>query len=369
MSLKLSSKLSLFLGLRSSKSLKIQAIATLLIAIATSITACNGSPTSNPSTLSPTATATTTAAINTDKTETRPLVVATNAVTCDLTKQIAGNTIELKCLIEPDVDVHAYQPKPEDRKAIDSAKLILYGGYNFEPSLIKLIQASSNPAPKVAVDEVAVTSPLMAESEKSDKKPSDKNSVEKEVDPHVWHNAQNGIKIAQAINKSLSTLRPDQAANYAKNTAKLVSELEQIDTWIKVQIATIPASSRKLVTTHDALSYYAKAYGIPIEGALSGINSEEQPTPTRVKELVEIIKSNQVPTIFAEISLNPKLIKTVAKEANVKISEREIYADGLGTKGSEAETYTGMLIANTRTIVEGLGGKYTAFKHTDFKRE
>ena len=159
MSLKLSSKLSLFLVLRSSKSLKIQAIATLLIAIGTSITACNVSPTSNPSTLSPTATA----AINTDKTETRPLVVATNAVTCDLAKQIAGNTIELKCLIEPDVDVHSYQPKPEDRKAIDSAKLILYGGYNFEPSLIKLIQASSNTAPKVAVDEVAVTSPLMAE--------------------------------------------------------------------------------------------------------------------------------------------------------------------------------------------------------------
>ena len=340
-----------------SRDFKISSMA-ILMAIATSLTACNSTP--EKQTIDSPATTTSPTPSTTTKIESKPLVVATTPITCDLVKQIAGDTIDLKCLIEPGTDPHVYQPKPEDRKVIDTAKLVLYSGYNFEPSLIKLIQASSNPALKVAVDEIAVTNPLMMEVEKSDQ--SNQKAAEKEVDPHVWHNAQNGIKIAQAINKSLSTLRPDQAATYAKNTAKLVSELEQIDTWIKIQIATIPASSRKLVTTHNALGYYAKAYNIPVEGALSGISTEEQPTPTRVKELVEIIKSNQVPTIFAEVSLNPKLITTVAKEANVKISDREIYADGLGAKGSEAETYTGMLIANTRTIVEGLGGKYTSFQ-------
>jgi len=251
-----------------------------------------------------------------------------------LTKQIAGDTIDLKCLIEAGTDPHVYQPKPDDRKAIDSAKLILYGGYDFEPSLIKLIQASSNTAPKIAVNEVAVPSPLLSEDghshdhDKEEKKETKSNQkAAKEADPH-----------------------------------KIVSELEQIDIWIKAQIATIPEASRKLVTTHDALGYYAQAYGIPVEGALNGISTEEQPTPTRVKGLVEVIKTSKVPTIFAEVSINPKLITTVAKESNVKVSERELYADGLGAKGSEAETYTGMLIANTRTIVEGLGGKYTAFQ-------
>ena len=348
MSLKLSSKLAskLSSNLTSIKGFKISS-AAMLMAIATSLTACNITPASE---IASSPATTTSATLSTNsKTEGQPLVVATNAVTCDLARQIAGDTIDLKCLIEPDADAHAYQPKPEDRKAIDSANLVLYGGYNLEPSLIKLIQASSNPAPKIAVGEVAVTSPLMSEAEK-------------DADPHVWHNAQHGIKIAQVINKSLSTLRPDQAALYSKNTTQLVNKLEQIDTWIKAQIATIPASSRKLVTTHDALGYYAKAYDLPVEGALSGISTEEQPTPTRVKELVKMIKSNQVPTIFAEVSLNPKLITTVAKEANVKISERKIYTDGLGAKGSEAESYTGMLMANTRTIVEGLGGQYTPFQ-------
>ena len=343
----------------SSKGFKIYS-AAVVIAIASSISACTVT--------TPTATNTTTAANSTDaiaKTKNLPLVVVTNSVTCALAKQIAGDTIDLKCLIEAGTDPHLYQPKPDDRKAIDSAKLVLYGGYDFEPSLIKLIQSSSNTAPKIAVNEAAVPSPLMSEEvhdhahDKAEK--PDKKTV-KEADPHVWNNAQNGIKITQSISKSLIALRPDQAGTYAKNTAKIVSELEQIDTWIKAQIATIPEGSRKLVTTHDALGYYAQAYGIPVEGALNGISTEEQPTPTRVKELVEEIKTSKVPTIFAEVSINPKLITTVAKEANVKVSERELYTDGLGAKGSEAETYAGMLIANTRTIVEGLGGKYTAFE-------
>jgi manganese/iron transport system substrate-binding protein len=350
-----------------SKGFKIYSAAAVIAIASSSITACTVS--------TPTATTTTTAATTTSPTaiakiESLPLVVATNSVACALAKQIAGDTIDLKCLIEAGTDPHLYQPKPDDRKAIDSAKLVLYGGYNFEPSLIKLIQASSNTAPKIAVNEVAVPSPLLSEEahdhEKEDKKDaksekSDKKDA-KEADPHVWNNAQNGIKITQSISKSLILLRPDQAETYTKNTAKIVSELEQIDVWIKAQIATIPQESRKLVTTHDALGYYAKAYGIPVEGALNGISTDEQPTPTRVKELVEVIKISKVPTIFAEVSINPKLITTVAKEANVKVSERELYADGLGSKGSEAETYAGMLIANTRTIVEGLGGKYTTFQ-------
>jgi ABC-type Zn uptake system ZnuABC Zn-binding protein ZnuA len=81
-----------------------------------------------------------------------------------------------------------------------------------------------------------------------------------------------------------------------------------------------------------------------------------------VKELVEEIKKAGVPTIFAETTINPKLIESVAKEAKVKVSKRELFADGLGEKGTEADTYEKMLIANTQTIVEGLGGKYTPFQ-------
>jgi manganese/iron transport system substrate-binding protein len=280
----------------------------------------------------------------------RPLVVATTSVVCDLTRQIAVETIDLKCLVEPGTDPHGYEPKPEDRKAIEQAKLILYSGYNFEHDLVKLIQATSNPAPKVAVNELAVPKPEQFEED-----------GKTEADPHVFHSAANGVLVAEVIGKNLSQMFPTNAGIYTANTKKVMDELAQIDAWIKAEIATIPAAQRKLVTTHDAFGYYSKAYGIPVIGALQGISTEENPTPSRVKELVESIKTAGVPTIFAEATINPKLIEAVAKEANVKVAAQEMFADGLGEKGGPAETYQKFFMTNTKTIVEGLGGTHKPF--------
>ncbi|MGG6268917.1 metal ABC transporter solute-binding protein, Zn/Mn family [Leptolyngbya sp. AN03gr2] len=279
-----------------------------------------------------------------------PKVVATNTILCDLTRQIAAATVNLTCLVKPGADPHVYQATPEDRKAIEQANLVLYGGYNFEPTLIKLIQASSNSAPKVAVNELAVPKPQQFEED-----------GKTEADPHVWHNAQNGVRIAEVIRDNLAKIAPNNATLYADNAKKVTGEIGQIDSWIKTQISTIPQASRTLVTTHDALGYYSQAYNIPV-AALEGISTEEKPTAAKVKELVGEIQEKKVPTIYAELSVNPQVIQTVANEANVKVAEAEIYADGLGEAGSRGETYQKMLIANTIAIVEGLGGQLTPFQ-------
>jgi manganese/iron transport system substrate-binding protein len=276
-------------------------------------------------------------------------VVATNTILCDLTKQIAGDTVDLKCLVKAGADPHIYQATPEDRKAIEDAKLVLYGGYDFEPTLVKLIKSASNSSPKVAVNEVAVPTPQKFEED-----------GKVESDPHVFHNAQNGVRIVETIQASLAKVAPENTEIYTKNAKAITTELTQIDGWIKSQIATIPPTSRTLVTTHDALGYYSKAYGINI-ASLEGISTEEKPTDAKVKDTVKTVEKAKVPTIFAELSINPKLIETVAKEAKVKVSEQEIFADGLGEPGSEGDTYQKMLKANTKNIVEGLGGQFTEF--------
>jgi manganese/iron transport system substrate-binding protein len=286
---------------------------------------------------------------------TGPNVVATTSVLCDLTQHIAATTIALNCLIKSGTDPHVYEPTPEDRKTLEDAKLILYSGYDFEPSIVKLFKLSSLPSIKVAVNEIAVPTPLKGEHRED-------GEAAEALDPHVWHDAQNGVKMVETIAKSLTQVAPENAALYTKNAQALNQKLTQIDAWIKTQVATIPPNSRKLVTTHDALGYYAKAYGIPVEGALGGISTSEKPTASRVAELVKIIQKAKVPTIFVERAINPKLIETVAKEAKVKLSEKELFVDGLGEPGSADETYAKMLVANTEAIVKGLGGNYTAFQ-------
>lgn len=287
----------------------------------------------------------------------RPSVIATTSILCDMTRQVAAETVDLMCMVAPGEDPHLYQPTPEDQKAIEQADLILYGGYDFEPALIKLIEATSNPAPKVAVHQTAVSQPIMGEAHAHGDEHGHAHD-EAAPDPHVWHSAQNGIQMVETIRDRLAKLAPERASLYNNNAQQVTSELAQIDAWIKSQIATIPPQQRKLVTTHDAMNYYSQAYNIPIEGALGGMSTEEAPTAARVSELVKDIKRSRVPTIFAETTLNPRLIQTVAREANVQVSQHKLFADSLGEPGTDADTYQKMLIANTRTIVEGLGGDY-----------
>jgi ABC-type Zn uptake system ZnuABC Zn-binding protein ZnuA len=113
--------------------------------------------------------------------------------------------------------------------------------------------------------------------------------------------------MAEVIQSNLAKVAPENAELYAKNTKAIAAELTQIDSWIKSQIATIPPASRTLITTHDALGYYSKAYGIPV-AALEGISTEEKPTAARVKQTVKTIEKAKVPTIFAELTVNPKLL-------------------------------------------------------------
>ncbi len=268
---------------------------------------------------------------NHSSTEKRPSVVATTNVLCDLTQQVAAETVDLKCLIGAGQDPHAYKPKPKDRKAIATADLVLYGGYGFEPNIIKLIKASSNETPKVAVHEVAVTKPIMGEAHdhvkhqkgkkqehKGEKHAHEGKNHEHEVekstkeekkpDPHIWHDVQNGIRMVEVVRNNLEKVSPDDAQLYADNTEKITNELQKIDTWIKSQVATIPDNQRKLVATHNALGYYLQAYDLEFKGALEGLSSQEQPTAARIGELVKEIKKEEVPTIFAENAKNTKLM-------------------------------------------------------------
>ncbi|MEH2306073.1 metal ABC transporter solute-binding protein, Zn/Mn family [Nostoc sp.] len=283
--------------------------------------------------------------------ENLPQVVATTSVLCDLTKQVAGNTVNLTCLIDPSADPHTYKPKPEDRRAIEQANLILYSGYNLEPNLIKLIKATKNTVPRIAVGQLAVSKPQKFQKD-------GKNLI----NPHLWHNTKNTIRMVEVINSNLRKLESSDAETYNSNTKKITNELTQLDSWIKSRITSIPAKERKLVTTSNALSYYAKAYNIPLAGGLQSISADENLTATRMKNLVANIKRTQVSTIFSDAATNENSLQPVARVAEVKISDRKLYVEGLGELGTEADTYQKMMIANTRTIVEGLGGTYLMFQ-------
>ncbi len=335
-----------------------------------------------------------------------PQVVASYSVLCDLTQQIAQDTLDVTCLIEAGEDPHLYNATPSDRRAIEAADLVLYGGYGFEPDIIQMVEATDGDAPQIAVSEAAVTEPLLgahhdhgshagehhgekdhddhhdehddhsehgeddhahhhdahSEHRKDDHahhhdEHSEHGEEESEPDPHVWHDAENGIAMVRIIQAQLSEVFPDNADLYETNAEALIVQLTQLNTWIQQQIDTVPESQRVLVTTHDALGYYAEAYGIRIEAALTSFSTEARPSAADLRELIDVVEDSSIPSVFIESTSNPGLIEAVSRETDIDISEEPLYADSLGEAGTPASTYTGMLMTNTCTIVSGLGGR------------
>jgi manganese/iron transport system substrate-binding protein len=275
-------------------------------------------------------------------------VVATSTILGDWTEQIGAEHIELTNILQPGDDPHVYEPTPLDSRALEAADLIFYNGYDLEPGLIRLINAAGTQADKVAVGEAVP--PLQL----------DKNG-QTTPDPHVWGSAENAIVMVAVIRDALIEHSPDHQPEFTQNADRLIAELEQLHSWIQQQTTTIPLNQRQLVTTHDAFQYYARAYGLTVSGTLIGISTEEQPSAQTVQQLVERLRQLQVPAIFAETTINPQLIGTVAAEANIQLAEQELYSDSVGAAGSGAETYVKMMVRNTQAIVENLGGQLTPF--------
>ncbi|MGB3202228.1 MAG: zinc ABC transporter substrate-binding protein [Nodosilinea sp.] len=276
----------------------------------------------------------------------QPAVVATSTLLADWAAEVGGDHIELTGILQPGADPHVYEPVPADSIAFEQADLIFYNGYNLEPNLIRLLNAAGVNARQFAVGEVVP--PLDLEK--------DNSTV---PDPHVWGNVSHAIPMVEAIRDQLIELAPEQEALFTQNAAAYIDELNQLHTWIEAQTATIPPDQRQLITTHDAFQYYANAYGLTVAGTLIGLSTEEQPSARTVQQLVTSIQQLGVPAIFAETTINPRLITTVAAEANVVLAPTPLYSDSTGAPGSDGDSYLKMMAANTRAIVENLGGTVT----------
>jgi len=313
--------------------------------------------------------------------------VATTAILCDLTQQIAAATIALTCLMDPGQDPHVYEPTPADRAAIADADLILYDGYGASPKLIRLIEASPSAIPRVAVYEAAVPTPRYVSADAHDHDHGEDDHGEDNhdhndhadhddhahppavapkadaetrgtvPDPHIWHDARNNGAIAAVIATQLAQMVPDRAAQYHQAADRLTAEFNALDAWIRTQVATVPASQRQLLTPHNAFGYFADAYGFQVAGSLQGVTKAAKPSPAHLATLVAQVKRTGVPAIFTESTANPEIMATIAREAGVTVAEPSLLVEGPSGPGTAVVTTQQMLVHNTCTIVNNLGGR------------
>ena len=273
-------------------------------------------------------------------------VVATNSIIADITKNIAGDKINLHSIVPVGQDPHEYEPLPEDVKKTSQADLIFYNGINLETGgnawFTKLVENAKKKENKdyYAVSEGVDVIYLEGQSEKG------------KEDPHAWLNLENGIIYAQNIAKRLSEKDPANKETYEKNLKAYVEKLSALDKEAKEKFNNIPEEKKMIVTSEGCFKYFSKAYNVP-SAYIWEINTEEEGTPDQIKTLVEKLRKTKVPSLFVESSVDDRPMKTVSKDTKIPIHAK-IFTDSIADKGEEGDSYYSMMKYNLEKIAEGL---------------
>lgn len=286
--------------------------------------------------------------------EVAPLkVVATFSVLGDLTQAVGGDNIQLTTLIGPGVDAHTYDPSPTDLAMLERADVIVENGLGFEPWLDNFLDSTNFQGERIVASD-GIT-PRHADETGHDEEAHDEEHAHGGDDPHVWHSVPNAIVMVEKIRDGLDAADPDRAGAYDANAAAKIADLQELDAWVREQVATLPEDRRKLVTSHDTFGYFADTYGFQIIGTALGSLSTEagDPSVRQIAQLVAQIRESRVPAIFAENVANPDLMDAIAAEAGVTLAP-PLYSDALGAPGTPGDTYDGMMRSNVDTIVQAL---------------
>ncbi len=169
--------------------------------------------------------------------------------------------------------------------------------------------------------------------------------------PHYWFDVKYAKVYVERIRDALVTADPAHSAGYRSRATSYLADLDRLDAEIRAKVTQIPPARRKLVTSHDAFPYYAAAYGLSVVGFTQPEEGKE-PSPAELADLVELVKKEQVPAIFSEAQVSPRLAETLAREAGVKTIVTDLPTDSVGAP--PADSYLGMMRVVTDKIVQAL---------------
>ena len=278
----------------------------------------------------------------------KPLVVASTTQIADFTRVVGGDAIDVHQILRPNTDPHEYEPRPEDVRATGDAKVVFANGDGLDSWMKKVVEQAGGHPQVVTLGSVART-----------QLPGESGGPEASaVDPHWWHDPRNAEAAVERVRSALGAALPAQKEGFDRRAARYVEEIDALDTRIARCFDSVPATERRLVTSHDAFGYFAKRYGITVVGAIVPSQSTEaQPSAGDVAKLVKQVKREHVRAVFIENSVNPKLGEAVAAQAGA-IGNLRLYGDTLGPEGSPGATYLGMELANANAMMRGFtGGK------------
>ncbi len=275
-------------------------------------------------------------------------VVATTGMIADAARQVGGDHVEVRALMGPGVDPHAYRQTRSDIVALTQADLVLWHGLYLEAQLEDFMRDLAQTQPVVAVAEALPRNLLINHDDYDDK-----------FDPHVWMNPNLWARVVLNIRDALIEARPEAKAAFKANAETHLAEISDLAVYANKVLASVPPDSRVLLTAHDAFNYFGSAYGYEVVG-IQGISTESEAGLNRIETLVDTLVERDIKAVFVESSVSDRNVRALIEGAASRGHDIAIggtlYSDAMGQPGTYEGTYIGMIDHNVTTITRALGG-------------
>lgn len=222
----------------------------------------------------------------------------------EFARQVGGDKVSVTNVTPAGSEPHDYEPTPQQLVQAREAKVFAYNGGSMEPwteNFVKdytgtLVNGSAGIELRSGVNEDGVAEPGLK-------------------DPHYWLDPVLAQKTVNDIRDALVKADPANASYYRNRAEQYGDKLTALDREFTDGLRECRV--RTVVTSHAAFGYMAARYNFEAV-AISGLNPEEEPSPAKLAELSELVKSRQIGYVFFESLVSPKLAETVANEAGAK---------------------------------------------------
>lgn len=275
-------------------------------------------------------------------------VLASTSFLADIAQNVAGDRANVGSLLPVGADPHAYEATPSDVVRISESTVLILNGIEYEHFIESLLENAGGE--RLIITASDGLEPYEMEEHEDEAGDQDEHGA---GNPHMWLDPVLVITYVENIRAGLSEADPDGAETYNANAAAYITELQELDTFIKEQVESIPAGRRLLVTNHEAMGYFAKRYGFAVaDTILPSFSSEASASAREIAAAIEAIRSSGAPAIFLDEVENASLAKQISAETGVKVVEG-LHLESL-TDGAPAGTYLDMMKYNVSLIVQAL---------------
>ncbi len=233
----------------------------------------------------------------------------------EFVESIGGDKITVKTMVKSGVEPHDYEPTSKDLINLSDSQIFLYNGLGMENWIDKVIDTIKD-TEIIIVNTSEDVNVIDQNGEVIEN--YEEGVTEQKVDPHIWLSL-NECKV-QSINikNFLQSMDIENSEYYEENYKNFAFEIDSLYEEYKEKFDSL--ENKNFVTSHAAFGYLCRDFGLT-QVSIEDLFGEGEVTPSKLKDLVNFCKENNVTTIFMPEVASEKLSETLANEVSAKVVE------------------------------------------------